>query len=143
MKQNPVVHFEMGYNDEQRMVDFYTAVFGWKAQFLGPEMGNYVVVQTTETDEQGMIKIPGNINGGLYQKTENPLSHPPSVVIAVDDIRESIKKVEAGGGKILGSMDAAGNHTLEPQEIPGVGLWISFQDTEGNRVSMLQPKMPQ
>jgi hypothetical protein len=24
-------------------------------------------------------------------------------------------------------------------EIPGVGLYVSFFDTEGNRVSMLQP----
>lgn len=137
---NPVVHFEMGYNDKQRMVDFYANAFGWKAKMMGPEMGNYVVEQTTETDEKGMIIKPGNINGGFYQKTENPLSHAPSVVIAVDDIHESMKKVEAGGGKILGAMDQSGQHSMEPQEIPGVGLWMSFQDTEGNRVSMLQPK---
>ncbi len=143
MKPNPVVHFEMGYNDRQRMVDFYTKTFGWKANQMGPEMGNYVVVNTTETDEKGMVKTPGVINGGLYQKTENPLSHAPSIVISVDDIHESMKQVEAAGGKILGGMDQNGNHSMEPQEIPGVGLWISFQDTEGNRVSMLQPKMPQ
>jgi predicted enzyme related to lactoylglutathione lyase len=138
-KMNPVVHFEMGYDDRERMTKFYSTVFGWKANMMGPEMGGYVVVQTTETDEQGMIKTPGSINGGLYKKTENPLSHAPSVVIAVDDIRESMKKVEAEGGKILGSMDQSGNRTNEPQDIPGVGLWISFQDSEGNRVSMLQP----
>ena len=27
----------------------------------------------------------------------------------------------------------------EPMEIPGVGAYVSFTDTEGNRVSMLQP----
>jgi len=137
---NPVVHFEMGYNDRDRMVKFYAETFGWKANIMGPEMGNYVVVQTTETDDKGMVKTPGNINGGLYQKTENPLSHAPSVVIAVDDIRESMKKVEQGGGKILGAMDEHGKQSMEPQQIPGVGLWISFQDSEGNRVSMLEPK---
>jgi predicted enzyme related to lactoylglutathione lyase len=137
---NPVVHFEMGYNDKQRMVDFYSTAFGWKTQMLGPEMGNYVVAQTTETDEQGMVKKPGNINGGFYQKIENPLSHAPSVVIAVDDIHESMKKVVEAGGKILGAMDQSGQQSMEPQDIPGVGLWISFQDSEGNRVSMLQPK---
>jgi predicted enzyme related to lactoylglutathione lyase len=137
---NPVVHFEMGYKDKQRMADFYTKAFGWKAQMMGPEMGNYVVVHTTETDDKGMIKTPGNINGGFYAKTDSPTSHAPSVVIAVDDIHESMKKVEAAGGKILGGMDQNGQHTMEPQDIPGVGLWISFQDSEGNRVSMLQPK---
>jgi uncharacterized protein len=139
-KMNPVVHFEMGYNDKKRMVDFYTSVFGWNAKEMGTSMGDYVVVQTTETDDKGMVQKPGNINGGLYKKTENPLSHAPSVVIAVDDINQAVKDVEAKGGKILGGMDSAGNHTMEPQEIPGVGLWISIEDTEGNRVSMLQPK---
>jgi len=27
----------------------------------------------------------------------------------------------------------------EPMQIPGVGQYVSFMDTEGNRVSMLQP----
>src|SRR6185436_10998472 len=104
-KMNPVVHFEMGYTDKDRMCAFYETVFGWKTNKMGPEMGNYVTAQTTETDDNRMIKTPGAINGGFYQKTENPLSHAPSVVIAVDDIYESMKKVEAGGGKILGAMD--------------------------------------
>ncbi len=139
-KMNPVVHFEMGANDRERMKKFYESVFGWQTEQYGPEMGNYVVVHTTETDDKGMVKTPGAINGGFYQKTENPLSHAPSVVIAVDDMRESMKKVVDAGGKILGSMDQSGGQTMEPQDIPGVGLWISVEDTEGNRVSMLQPK---
>jgi hypothetical protein len=139
-KMSPVVHFEMGYKDKQRMVDFYTSVFGWKAEMMGPEMGNYVVAHTTETDEKGMIQKPGSINGGFYQKTESPLSHAPSVVIAVDDIHQAMKEVESAGGKILGSMNQAGEQTMEPQDIPGVGLWISAMDTEDNRFSILQPK---
>lgn len=42
--------------------------------------------------------------------------------------------------QMTGGMDAKGGHTLEPQMISGVGLWISAQDTEGNRFSILQPK---
>jgi predicted enzyme related to lactoylglutathione lyase len=53
----------------------------------------------------------------------------PSVVIAVDDVQRSADKVVAAGGKVLG----------EPMEIPGVGTYVSFVDSEGNRVSMLQP----
>lgn len=138
-KRSPVVHFEMGYNDRDRMVKFYETAFGWKGQPMGPEMGNYVVAQTTDTDEQGMVTTPGTINGGFYAKTDNPLSHPPSVVISVDDINAAIEEVKKAGGKILGGMTPDGGHTMEPTEIPGVGLWISFEDTEGNRVSMLQP----
>ena len=136
-KMNPVVHFEMPAENKKRMADFYTNVFGWKAQQLGPEMGNYVVVSTSETDEKTMRpKTPGMINGGFYQKSEEMGSLHPSVVIAVDDIRESMKKVTDAGGKILGGDP---NKPGEPGDIPGVGIFCSFIDTEGNRVSMLQP----
>ena len=139
-KMNPVVHFEMGYQDKDRMVKFYETAFGWKTQAMGPEMGDYVVAHTTETSEDGMVQTKGAINGGFYRKTDNPLSHAPSVVVSVDDIHESMKAVEAGGGKILGGMNAQGEHTMEPEMIPGVGMWISAQDTEGNRFSILQAK---
>jgi uncharacterized protein len=127
-KMNPVVHFEMPAEDRKRMADFYTKAFGWRTQQLGEDMGNYVIATTTETDENGP-KQPGSINGGFYTKTEDMPAQHPSVVIAVDDIKESMNKVTQAGGKVLG----------EPMEIPGVGQYVSFFDSEGNRVSMLQP----
>jgi predicted enzyme related to lactoylglutathione lyase len=126
---NPVVHFEMPAEDKSRMADFYTKAFGWKTQMLGPEMNEYVLVTTTEPAENGRPKTPGAINGGFYKKSADMPAQYPSVVIAVDDIREAMKKVTEAGGKVLG----------EPMEIPGYGLYISFFDTEGNRVSMMQP----
>lgn len=130
-KMNPVVHFEMPAEDKKRMAEFYTSAFGWQTQQLGPEMGEYIVVSTAESDANGRPKTPGTINGGFYQKTDDTASHHPSIVIAVDDVKESIEKVKKAGGKILG----------EPMEIPGVGLYVSFIDTEGNRASILQPSM--
>jgi predicted enzyme related to lactoylglutathione lyase len=137
-KSNPVVHFEMGYKDRARMVGFYETVFGWKTNDMGSDMGNYVVAHTTETDEKGMVQTKGAINGGFYKKTDDPLSQAPSVVISVDDIKVAMKAVKDTGGKILGGMNEKGEHTMEPQMIPGVGLWISAMDTEGNRFSILQ-----
>ena len=134
-KMNPVVHFEMPAQDRDRMVDFYTNVFGWNAQKMGPDFGNYIVVSTSETGENRMPKNPGMINGGFFDKTGD--NQHPSLVIAVDDIKEAMKKVEEAGGKILGGSYKAG----EPDDIPGVGLYCAFIDTEGNRLSILQPKM--
>jgi len=56
MKMNPVVHFEMPAEDRKRMSEFYAKTFGWRTTQLGPEMGDYVLVQTDETDEKGMLK---------------------------------------------------------------------------------------
>jgi len=92
-KMNPVVHFEMAAEDGTRMSEFYSKVFGWKAQQLGEEMGHYIVVHTSETDDKGMVKTPGTINGGFYKKLEDPNMNQPSIVIAVDDIHESMKKI--------------------------------------------------
>ncbi len=133
MKMNPVVHFEMPAEDGKRMANFYTNVFGWKTQMLGPEMGDYVLATTTESDGEGRPKKPGAINGGFFPKSDDKPAQYPSVVIYVEDIKEHIKKVEEAGGRVLG----------EPWDIPGVGLYVSFFDTEGNRVSMLQPRRPQ
>ena len=127
-KMNPVVHFEMPADDRQRMADFYSKTFGWQTQIMGAEMGNYVVATTTESDESGPKK-PGAINGGFFTRTADMPAQYPSVVISVDDIGESSRQVTAAGGKVLG----------EPMEIPGIGQYVSFFDTEGNRVSMLQP----
>ncbi len=134
MKMNPVVHFEMPAEDRKRMADFYMKVFGWKTQQLGPEMGNYVLATTVNADVKPDIPR-GAINGGFFQKTKS--DQHPRITIAVDDIREAMKKVEKAGGKVLGGMQKPG----EPDDIPGVGLYATFIDTEGNRVSMLQPNM--
>ena len=125
---NPVVHFEMPYDDQARMCAFYEQAFGWQTQALGEGMDNYVLATTTET-EDGRPKTPGTINGGFFpKKVDWPAQHP-SVVVAVDNINASTEKVQSAGGTVLG----------EPMEISGVGMYVSFMDTEGNRVSMLQP----
>ncbi len=124
---NPVIHFEMPAEDRKRMADFYSRVFGWQTQMLGEDMGNYVVVSTTETGEDGRPKNAGAINGGFFPKSSD--NSAPSVVIGVDDVKAHAKKVTDAGGRVLG----------EPVEIPGIGWYVSFIDTEGNRISILQP----
>lgn len=125
---NPVVHFEMPFDDPARMARFYQTAFGWQTLALGPQMGDYVVATTTAS-EGGRPTTPGAINGGFFpRKPDWPAQHP-SVVIAVDDMASAMRQVADAGGQVLG----------QPMEIPGVGQYVSFLDTEGNRVSLLQP----
>jgi len=128
MSKNPVVHFEMPYKDAGRVSKFYKDAFGWGMNDAGAAMGGYVVAVTADTDDNRMVKTPGTINGGFYPLKDAPKSNAPSVVISVADLDEAIKNVEAAGGKLLG----------KPQDIPGIGMWVSFEDSEGNRVSILQ-----
>ncbi|MEO8560292.1 MAG: VOC family protein [Rhodospirillales bacterium] len=125
---NPVVHFEIPYDDPARVAKFYTQAFGWQTEAMGEQMGNYVLANTTETVD-GRPTTPGAINGGFFPKQPDWPAPYPSVVIAVDDIDGAMKEVQRAGGQVLG----------EPMPIPGVGRYVAFIDSEGNRVSMLQP----
>ncbi len=138
MKKSPVTHFEMGYHDPDRIQKFYQTAFGWETKAMGEQMGNYILATTTETDENRMIKTPGNINGGFYDLKLSSYKEP-SVVVEVDDIHASMRAVEEAGGKVIGVPNPEGNITQEPQDIPSVGLWMSIEDTEGNRLSIIQP----
>ena len=125
---DPVVHFEMPFRDRDRMAAFYEKAFGWQTVKYGPEMGNYVVV-TTATQDAKPGSPAGAIGGGFFERKDDWPDQYPSIVIAVKDIREAMKKVADAGGEVLG----------EPMAIPQVGDYVSFRDTEGNRASLLQP----
>ncbi len=131
---NSVVHFEMPAKDKKRASDFYSGAFGWKMVTAGPEMGNYLIAQTAETDENGMNKTPGTINGGFFDYQDKEGFNMPHLVIDVENLEESMKKVEESGGKIVGGASGPG----KIDDIPGIGRYVSFQDPEGNHVGMLQ-----
>ena len=126
---DPVCHFEFPYDDRERIAQFYRQVFGWQLQMLGPEMGHYVVATTADADLKAQGTFRGAIGGGFFPRKSDWPDQVPSVVIAVQDIAASMARVVAAGGELLG----------EPMDIPGIGRYVSFRDTEANRVSMLQP----
>ena len=129
MKKDPVVHFEMPAEDKARVKKFYEEVFGWDMQQLGSDMSDYILAGTTDVDENQMPKTPGAINGGFYQKGDQGTS--THLVISVDNLEDHMEIVKKAGGQILG----------EPMDIPGIGKFVMFKDSEGNRVGMLQPVM--
>src|SRR5258706_3669933 len=121
MKMSPVIHFEMPADDRARMAKFYTEVFGWHTQMMGPDMGDYVVVATTESDDDGPKK-PGAINGGFYSQKPDWAGPYPSVANAGGDIDQSMK---AGG-------DSRGKVLREPMGIPRDGQDAQLFGTQSN-----------
>lgn len=125
---DPVVHFELPYDNRERIARFYQSVFGWQLEMLGEEMGHYVLA-TTATADAKPGEPAGAINGGFFPRKPDWPGQAPSVVVGVQDVFASMKKVAQAGGEVFG----------EPMDIPGIGKYVAFQDTEGNRLSMLQP----
>ncbi len=114
-----VVHFEIPTDDLARAKEFYGSVFEWELQTM--EEMNYTIAMTTPVDEQTRMPTePGGINGGMMQRSADTPS--PVLTVGVDSIDDSTKKVEAAGGAVV-----------QPRtEIPGMGAFAYFKDTEGN-----------
>ena len=88
---------------------------------------NYTLLGTVEIDEKNMPKEAGAINGGLMERSFGIKG--PVLTISVDNIDETIEKIQKQGGKIVqGKM-----------EVPTVGLIAYFQDSEGNILGLIQP----
>ena len=51
----PVVHFEMPYENPDRIAKFYRDVFGWETQLLGEDMGHYVLAKTANADVKSNV----------------------------------------------------------------------------------------
>jgi predicted enzyme related to lactoylglutathione lyase len=121
-----VVHFEIPVDDAARAKEFYRSIFDWQLDDMDMGGGNiYTTVTTTPIDEQSRIPTdPGAINGGLMQRS--PDTPAPVITIGVTAIDDALKKIEADGGSVV-----------QPRtEIPDMGAFAYFKDTEGNVVGL-------
>lgn len=119
-----IVHFEIPADDIKRASTFYKKAFGWTAEEFGGM--EYWSLGTTESNEQGMPKNPGSINGGMG-KRGGPLKNV-TVTIAVADIDKALDKVEKLGGKTV----------QKKQSIGEMGFTAYFKDSEGNTIGLWQ-----
>jgi predicted enzyme related to lactoylglutathione lyase len=119
-----VVHFEIPADDMKRAQDFYSSAFGWEVNEM-PGF-DYAGATTVPTDEQGMPKDAGAINGGMFPR-KAPLDRP-MITIDVEDIEKALATVKSLGGS-----------TVTPKEPVGdMGYVAYFKDSEGNLVGMWQ-----
>ena len=125
---NPVVHFELPYENVERIAKFNKAVFGLKLTSLGEESGNCVLATTKKDAKPGMLA--GAINGRFFFVKPDWPEQYPSIVIGIGNIQEAISSINLNGGKVLG----------EPMNIANFGNYVSFLDTEGNGNGIIEPR---
>ncbi len=118
-------HFEIPSDDVERAQKFYDNVFGWSMQkWSNPEnpQKDYWMFETT--DENGNK----GLSGGLM-KRQAP-EHTMTNYITVPSIDEYIPKIEQAGGKIM----------IPKTEIPDMGFFAIFIDTENNQFGLFEVK---
>ena len=91
---------------------------------------NYTMISTTPSDENGMPKKAGAINGGMPMR--NDMVKATVVTIDVKSIDDAIVKIEKLGGKRFGDKMPVGE----------MGWAAYFRDTEGNVVGLWQSAQP-
>jgi len=110
---NPVVHFELGCKDLDKTTAFYTELFGWT-----PTPAPMSSLLNTNSQEG----IQGHITS---------LGHEPhnyvTFYIQVEDIKDSLAKIEGAGGKKL----------IGPVTLPDNKQFAWFTDPEGNVVGLV------
>lgn len=108
-------HIELPIQDLARAKQFYGEVFGWQFHDV-PEM-NYTMFLTPG----------GKLGGGFFAPDAN---QPERVVnyMSVKSIDETIPKIEALGGKLMGPK----------VEIPGHGTMQHLTDSEGTLIALWQ-----
>lgn len=113
-----VIHFEVNVDDPDRALNFYSKVFGWKAEkWEGPM--DYWLITTGEEGEAG-------INGAMMKRSDPP--EATINTISVEDIDAVLEKVQATGGTVAGPKQA----------VPGVGYAAYCKDSEGNTFGLMQ-----
>lgn len=129
--KNPVVHFEIPVDDLDRASDFYSKTFGWEIKKYDMPANSstggepYYGIIATETDENDMPSVPGQINGGLMKRRSPGQCFMN--YIQSEDISAQLETIKANGGEIL----------MPKTEIaPGMGWIACFKDTEGNLMGL-------
>jgi len=119
-----VRHFEIPTDDGERAKEFYKKIFGWKIEDM-PDM-DYTIVRTGKTDEKGMMKEMGVINGGMMKRG---MIRSPVITIIVENVDEKLKEINISGGQVIQGSTKVGE----------IGFSAYFKDTEGNVIGLFQP----
>ena len=132
---NLVVHFEIHGSEPQRLVDFYSALLGWRFTQFGDEP--YWSIDTGEGAIGNAAGRPGlGINGGLAQRRgPRPEAGAPvngcDIVIGVEDVDALMRR----------GLELGGTEALAASDMQGVGRVGYLLDPDGNVFGLISPVM--
>ncbi len=111
----PVVHFEIGCRDTAKTSNFFSNLFAWNMQSMGP-----ATMINTSADSG----IQGHITALGHEPHQYTIFY-----VQVDDVQSYLDKAATLGGKTV----------VPPVEIP-TGTFAWFADPDGNTIGLWKPK---
>jgi len=132
---NLVVHFEIHASAPQRLIDFYSGLFGWEFTQFGDVP--YWSIVTGEGAIGNVAGQPGmGINGGLTQRMgPKPEVGAPingcNIVIGVDDVDALMRR----------GLELGGAEALPAEDMQGVGRVGYLRDPDDTVLGLISPVM--
>jgi predicted enzyme related to lactoylglutathione lyase len=118
----PVVHFEVIGKDGQKLISYYSELFGWEIDANNPQ-GYGIVQRDGNTNADG-----AGIGGGVGAAPEGYDGHV-TFYVEVPDVEAALQKAESLGGTRL----------FGPDQVPGTDVTLGqFKDPEGHTIGLTQ-----
>lgn len=115
MPHGDITHIDIPFDDQQRAVDFYHAVFGWE------------IAEPEGFEGYPMWQAPNKISGGGLAPRDESFTQPRSYV-EVDSIDETLAKVTESGGTVV----------MEKSPISETSWYAFFDDPDGNTIGLYE-----
>ena len=115
MSHGKICYLEIPANRPEDSARFYSDIFGWKVRERGD--GNLA------------FDDPGGVSGTWVKEADRAADERTRTYIMVDSIAESLKRIQAAGGRVVTPRTDIG---------PNMGAFAAFTDPVGNEFGLYE-----
>lgn len=115
MPHGKICYLEIPAKTAQASADFYSSIFGWKVRQRG--------------DGELAFDDTGGVSGTWVKESDRTPDERTRTYIMVDDISETLKRIQAEGGRIVTPRTVIGS---------GMGAFAAFTDPVGNEFGLYE-----
>ena len=115
MPHGKICYLEIPAKTPEASAEFYSAIFGWKVRKRG--------------DGELAFDDTGGVSGTWVKESDRTPDERTRTYIMVDDIADTLKRIETGGGRVLTRRTPIGS---------GMGAFAAFADPVGNEFGLYE-----
>jgi predicted enzyme related to lactoylglutathione lyase len=119
MPHGKICYLEIPAKTAESSADFYSSIFGWKIRRRG--------------DGELAFDDAGGVSGTWVKESDRTTDERTRTYIMVDVIADTLKRIEAAGGRVLTPRTDIGS---------GMGAFAVFADPVGNEFGLYEEPRP-
>jgi len=115
MPHGKICYLEIPAKTAEASAEFYSRIFGWKVRRRG--------------DGELAFDDPGGVSGTWVKESDRTPEERTRTYIMVDSIADTLKQIEAAGGRVLTPRTSIGS---------GMGAFAAFADPVSNEFGLYE-----